>query len=110
SALSDPTNLAASVVSNSQVDLSWTDNSTIETDFVIERSTDGGATFSPLKQVSENVTTYSDTTAGDGLSYVYRVKAVDLTSSSNWNTSNAVTTTLNAPFNLQSVSNSDGTV
>ena len=110
SALSDPTNLAAAVISNSQIDLTWTDNSTIETGFVIERSSDGGASFAPLTQVAANVTAYSDTTAGDGLSYVYRVKAVDMTSSSNWDASNAVTTALNAPFNLQAVSDTDGSV
>jgi titin len=110
SALSDPTNLTAAVISNSEIDLAWTDNSTIETGFVIERSSDGGASFAPLAQVSANVTAYADTTAGDGVSYVYRVKAVDMTSSSQWDASNAVTTTLNAPFNLQAVSNADGTV
>jgi fibronectin type 3 domain-containing protein len=110
SALSDPTNLAATVISNSQVDLSWTDNSTIETGFAIERSSDGGVSFAPLAQVNANVTAYSDTTVADGQSYVYRIKAIDLTSSSNWLTSNAVTTTLNAPTALQAIENADGTV
>ncbi|MDB5355424.1 MAG: repeat-containing protein [Phycisphaerales bacterium] len=110
SALSAPTNLAATVISNSQIDLAWTDNSTIETGFTIERSSNGGASFAALAQVSANATAFSDTTVGDGQSYIYRIKAVDLTSSSAWAASNAVTTTLNAPSNLQAVSNTDGTV
>ncbi|HEX4796944.1 MAG TPA: fibronectin type III domain-containing protein [Humisphaera sp.] len=110
SALNDPTNLAATVISNSQINLLWTDNSTIETGFVIERSADGGANFASLGQVNANVTAYSDTTAGDGQSYVYRVKAIDLTSSSHWISSNTVTTTLNAPTNLQATKDTDGSV
>ena len=90
--LSDPTNLSATVISTSQIDLSWIDSNTNETGFVIERSTDGGTTFSPLTQVGANVTAYSDTTVGDGQSYVYRIEAVDLTSNSNWDLSNAATT------------------
>jgi hypothetical protein len=110
SSLSDPSNLTATVISNSEIDLNWTDNSTIETAFVIERSTDGGATFAPLAQVGANVTSCADTTAGDGQSFLYRVKAMDGTSSSHWAASQAVTTTLNAIAGLQAAVTSDGTV
>ncbi|MDB5332723.1 MAG: cbhB, partial [Phycisphaerales bacterium] len=108
--LSDPSNLMANVLSNSEIDLNWTDNSTIETAFVIERSADGGATFASLAQVGANVTTYSDISAGDGQSYIYRVKAMDGTGSSHFSLSQPVTTTLNAPTGLQATANSDGSV
>ena len=38
---SAPTNLSASAVSTSQINLSWTDNASNETGFRIERSPDG---------------------------------------------------------------------
>ncbi|PIY78583.1 MAG: hypothetical protein COY82_01705, partial [Parcubacteria group bacterium CG_4_10_14_0_8_um_filter_35_7] len=37
-----PTNCSANKISNTQIDISWTDNSLYEDIFKIERSTDGG--------------------------------------------------------------------
>ncbi len=36
------------VVNNSQIDLSWTDNSQIENGYKVDRSLDGGASYQPL--------------------------------------------------------------
>ena len=55
-----PSNLTATAVSSSQINLTWTDRSTNETAFVIERSTNG-ILFSALATVGPNVTTYSNT-------------------------------------------------
>ena len=41
-----PGNLAAAAVSSSRIDLTWTDNSSNEQGFKVERSTDG-VTFTP---------------------------------------------------------------
>ena len=55
-----PSNLTATAVSSSQINLAWTDNSSNETLFKIERSTDG-TNFSQIATVGSNVTSYSNT-------------------------------------------------
>jgi hypothetical protein len=65
-----------------QITLNWTDNSSNEDGFEIEKSTDG-FNFEPLANVSANVTTYTD--AGlltDPHSVFYRVRAFDSAGSS----------------------------
>src|SRR5262249_45206734 len=69
-----PTGLNASTLSSSQIELHWTDNSTTETGFEIERSTDGVA-FSPLFTVGANINSYTDTDLTSGATYFYRVRA-----------------------------------
>jgi hypothetical protein len=69
-----PSGLSATVVSNSRVDLTWTDNSTNELGFKIERSTDG-TTFSQIGTRGANMTSYSDTTVSRNRMYWYRVRA-----------------------------------
>src|SRR5439155_3736339 len=54
-----PSLLTATAITVTRVDLSWTDNSSGENGFTIERSTDGGTTWSTLTTRSANVTTYS---------------------------------------------------
>src|SRR5207248_10789906 len=43
-AVADPTGLSATAASSNQVNLGWTDNATNETNYLVQRSTDGGAT------------------------------------------------------------------
>lgn len=73
--LTAPTNLSANVVSPTQVDITWSDNTNSEYNYKIERSTDG-ISWSLIGTVSENGTTYSDNAlpASSG-SYYYRVYA-----------------------------------
>jgi hypothetical protein len=73
SAPASPGNLAAVVV-NSQVSLSWADNSSAESGFKIERKT-GAGSFGPLAQVSSGATGYTDSTVTAGGAYSYRVRA-----------------------------------
>jgi fibronectin type 3 domain-containing protein len=70
-----PSNLSANTVSSSEIDLSWTDNSDNELVFKIERSTDGGATFTEIATTGANVTTYADTGLTNATPYYYRVRA-----------------------------------
>ncbi len=71
-----PTGLSAAVISSSQINLSWTDNSNNETIFKIERKTGSGGTYSQIGTVGANVTTYSDNNGLlPGTTYNYRVKA-----------------------------------
>lgn len=69
-----PTNLTASAVSCSRIDLAWQDNSGDETQFHIERSTDG-SNFAEIDTVGAGVTSYNDTTAAAETTYWYRVRA-----------------------------------
>ena len=55
--------------------VSWTDNSTTETGFTIQRSVNGGA-FSDLTTVAADATSYNDSNLSFGSVYSYRVKAV----------------------------------
>jgi hypothetical protein len=71
-----PSNLTATVVSESQIDLTWTDNATDETDYVILRSPDN-ATWTEIATLGANATTYSDTTVSSDTEYYYRVVAVN---------------------------------
>jgi len=68
-----PSNLTATA-SGSQVDLSWSDNTTIETGYVVERSYTSGTGYTVIATLAADVTTYSDTGLADS-TYYYRVKA-----------------------------------
>ena len=70
-----PSNLTAIVVSSSQIDLSWSDNSTDESGFSIERKTGASGTYAVIGTVGPNVTTYSSKNLNQTLTYYYRVRA-----------------------------------
>jgi len=70
-----PSNLSATAVSFSRVDLSWTDNSSNESGFQIERKTGVSGTYIQIGTVPANITSFSDTGALGGTEYYYRVRA-----------------------------------
>jgi subtilisin family serine protease/regulation of enolase protein 1 (concanavalin A-like superfamily) len=70
-----PSGLTATAASSSQINLSWTDNSTNETGFQIERSTDQG-NFSLIATVATNLTSYADTGRAPSTTYYYRIRAI----------------------------------
>src|SRR5207249_809775 len=70
-----PTNLVAAAAANgTQVNLTWTDNSTNETGFKVYKSTDG-VNFALLATAGANATSYSWTGAAQGGTYSFRVTA-----------------------------------
>lgn len=71
-----PSALAASALSSSQISLAWTDNADNETGFQIERSTDG-VSFSVAGTAGANATGYTDSGLTAGMSYSYRVSAIN---------------------------------
>ena len=76
-----PTNFTAAAVSDSQIDMTWQDNSNDETKFEIYRTTPT-VQFSPtvlLNSPGANVTAYSDRGVTYGLEYCYWVRAVRAT-------------------------------
>ncbi len=71
-----PTNLKATAVSRSQINLSWTKNSGNENGFKIERCT--GTTCTKFQQIATtgaSVTSYSNTGLRKATTYRYRVRA-----------------------------------
>jgi hypothetical protein len=74
----DPSNLTASAVSGSQINLAWTDGSTNELGFKIERCTGAGCSnFSQVATTAADVTSYSNTGLAGGTSYSCRVRATN---------------------------------
>ncbi len=78
-----PSSLAATIQAGPQASLSWRDNSSNETSFLVERSTDGGTTFTQIGTAAAKTgtgtnQTYVDTTTVLGSTYLYRVRATGL--------------------------------
>jgi fibronectin type 3 domain-containing protein len=70
-----PSGLTATAVSQTQINLAWTDNATNEQGFKIERKTGAGGSYAEIATVGENLTTYNDTTLTADTTYYYRVRA-----------------------------------
>jgi hypothetical protein len=70
-----PSDLTATVISSSQINLNWVDNSDNESVFKIERKTEEAGIYEEIDMVREDVTAYSDIELGAGVTYYYRVRA-----------------------------------
>lgn len=69
-----PTQLTATLTSNTAVSLKWKDNSSNETGFKIERKADSGS-FTQVGVVGTDVTSFADTGLVVNSTYIYRVVA-----------------------------------
>jgi hypothetical protein len=69
-----PASLAATAQAYSRVSLTWTDRSTSEQGFLIQKSTDG-TNFSDYATVVANTTSFDDINVERGTTYYYRVAA-----------------------------------
>jgi fibronectin type 3 domain-containing protein len=98
-----PSNLTGTVISGNEVDITWTDNSNNETGFVIDRSTDGGNTYSQIATVGANVTIYHDTSLSPGQTVFYKVAATNAAGTSAFTTPFQATVAIPPapPTNLQ---------
>ena len=81
-----PTDLTATAVSSSQINLVWTDNANNETGFEIERDS------VPIDTVVANVTSYSDTGLDPSMTYTYRVCAYNDAGDSDYSNTASATT------------------
>ncbi len=87
-----PSNLLATAISTTRIDLSWTDNAGDETGFKIERSKRVNTNFTQIATVGQDVTSYSDTTVRKNTLYYYRVRATNAFGDSDYsNEANATT-------------------
>ena len=78
--LNPPINVAATAISSSAIQLTWTDNSTIETGYVIERSTSATGGFVEVEEGQQSAPLTSFTDNGlpvEGQTFYYRVATTD---------------------------------
>jgi fibronectin type 3 domain-containing protein len=95
-----PSNLTATASGSSTINLSWMDNATNETNYVLQRSLSQGSGFSTIATLAANIKIYSNTGLSSSTTYYYKVQAINAASSSAWsNVANATTATppLTAP-------------
>lgn len=91
-----PSGLAALVVSPSQIDLTWTDNSTNEIGYKIERKTSGGL-YNIVATTAKDVNIFSDISVSSNNSFTYRVYSFNSAGNS-LSYSNEVTVSTNVPL------------
>ena len=115
----EPQDLMSEAISTSAIDLMWTDRSTNETGFKIERKLVGG-TFAVAGTTATDIATYSDTGLNPATTYIYRVYSYNVAGKSPVY-SNELTLTTNSPTitngtqfwqnaNLNLATYSDGTI
>ena len=80
--------------------MTWTDRSHNEDGFKIERSIDGGNSWSQITTVSANVTSYHDVAAPESATTQYRVRAYTGSANSAYSVTASDTTPLAAPTAL----------
>ena len=89
-----PSNLAASADSTSSIQLSWSDNSTDEDGFRLQRSLDGSS-WTEITTLGSNITSFTDNGLNAGTTYYYRVQAYNGAGNSAWSKASATTDTNN---------------
>ena len=73
--LNAPANLSAVAVGPGEIDLSWQDTNSSETDNFVERSLSQSSGFVQIAALARNVTSYQDLDVVEGTTYFYRVFA-----------------------------------
>jgi hypothetical protein len=96
-----PSNLTATATSRTSIRLNWTDNAGNETGYYVERSTNGGASFTRIATLGANAITYSNSGLKRSNSYVYRICAYNAQGTSAYsNTSSATTPRFSQPLSV----------
>jgi len=93
----DPSGLSAVAASNTQINLTWTDNAGNETDYRIERSPDGSTGWTEVGVVAANATAFSDTGLTANTTYFYRVRGTNALGNSGYSNTANTATLPNAP-------------
>ena len=97
-----PNNLQAMAISDSEINLTWQDNSSDEDSFEIERSLDA-ATWSTIATLGDNTTAYSDSGLAAVTTYYYRVRATNGVGPSGYSNQASDTTTDGSPVVVEHV-------
>ena len=87
-----PGSLAATAASSSQINLTWTDNASNETNHVVARATTSGGPYTDIATLGANVTSFSNTGLAANTTYHYVVRATNAGgASANSNQASALT-------------------
>jgi len=98
-----PTGLVATAASDTEINLTWTDNANNESGFEIERSPDG-STWALHATVGANTTSHSDTGLTPNTTYYYRVRATNASGDSAYsNVASATTLPTAFKMHVQSI-------
>jgi Leucine-rich repeat (LRR) protein len=73
--LAAPANLAAAVINQGRINLTWDDQSSNESEFHVARLAEGEVEWTPIGIVTADVTSYLDADVTCALEYSYRVRA-----------------------------------
>jgi Fibronectin type III domain len=104
-----PSGLTAAAASSSQISLGWTDNSSNENGFRIERCQNAGcSSFSQIAEVGSNVTAVGDSGLAPSTTYVYRVRAFNAEGTSSYSNAAEATTQAAPPASNSHVGDLDG--
>ncbi|TRX21666.1 T9SS type A sorting domain-containing protein [Flavobacterium franklandianum] len=90
----EPSNLIAKTFSNSQINLSWKDNSQDETGFSIQLKIGASGTYSEVAQVAAGITSYDLKELTPLTTYYIKVMAISGANTSNYSNEVIVATTL----------------
>ncbi len=104
-----PSGLTATTASSSQLNLSWTDNTTNETSFVVARGTISGGPYTDIATVAANSTSYANTGLTPNTTYFYVARATAIEGSST-NSAQAGATTSSGPATDIILDNTDAEV
>jgi hypothetical protein len=105
-----PSGLVLNVLNSSKIQLTWTDNSLIESGFKIERSPDGLAPWTPVFTTGANATTFTNTGLTQSTLYHYRVIATNVAGDSAPSASASDTTLANSPGSVRFVASAASVV
>jgi hypothetical protein len=97
------TDLAAAVVSSSQINLTWTDEYSDETAYKVERATATGGPYTEIASLAAASTSYANTGLSAATTYYYRIRAISAAGTGGYSTIASATTTgvvPSAPTNL----------
>ncbi|MBN1669653.1 MAG: CotH kinase family protein, partial [Kiritimatiellae bacterium] len=92
-----PGSLAAAAQSATSIRLTWTDNSSNETGFKIDRRKSGTTTWERIATPAANATAYTDSGLAAGTPYYYQVKATNGAGDSPYSNTASATTGETAP-------------
>jgi hypothetical protein len=111
-----PSNLSALSSSSTVVSVYWTDNSSNETGFKIERKTGSTGVYAQVATLGVNATSFSNTGLSASTQYFYRVRATNSTGDSSYSNETGITTSAppatipTAPSGLAATSSSSSSV
>ncbi|MDP6513117.1 MAG: fibronectin type III domain-containing protein, partial [SAR202 cluster bacterium] len=85
------TDLAATAITSTEIELTWTDSFNTETGYVIERSPDGSS-WASLDTTGADASNYTDSGLSESVTYHYRIAATNAAGVSDWSSAPQVTT------------------